>query len=260
MSKQQQQKDSLIAASNALGFQARQLRKAAEANDGSNVDVLLKTFKQIGDEAATDQRSAHDAEVARTAATIAPLIARAEASLTHTKTAVSEHGPLVRRLATLPFDAIRKQIPDRVVPGSLHSTITRVALLQRVIGEALEILNATDVELESALARVKRLTALDTSDAQRDVATLAYWLGPTGGGRGVTIEEKMRAANRLLAELAEDFLSGEGEKPVPSAPPAALPRETATISPLLWPAWEQGGVPLPAATDNTIPPSMANLK
>jgi hypothetical protein len=253
-------KDPLIAASNALGFQARQLRRAAEAGTDADAgteattDALLKTFHQIGrDDQAGEARARAEAE-ASISATVQPLIARAERVLEDSKKSVAAHQAQIKRLAALPFDSIRKHIKNRITPGSAHDTMSRVNLLQRTVAEAYEILtNANDGELEAALRRVKNLDALDSVDAQRLVAELHH---AARGSRGQTIEEKAGAVKRLLDELAADFASGEGA-PVPAPVPApAEPLEVAAVSPLFWATTEESGVALPPA----VKPAVSEVK
>src|SRR5439155_5539670 len=89
-----EQKDPLISASNALAFQARQLRKVAIANE-PKVDTLLKTPHELGAEDNTEKEQQREAQAARAAEVTAPLIARAQARLDDVASLIDEHGEFI---------------------------------------------------------------------------------------------------------------------------------------------------------------------
>jgi hypothetical protein len=150
---------SLKAVANALGYQARKLHAAATEHE-----ALLAKMRDLGD--AEQARVAQEREAVREARMkiVSPMIARGAEILKDISAAAKEARPVLARFDGFNWSAIIAGLPGSagVVPGSSESTRTRLALLERIVGELRDLLGGDSTsELKVQLREAEDLGATE---------------------------------------------------------------------------------------------------
>jgi hypothetical protein len=211
---------SLKAAANALGFQARQLHKAAHEHE-----ALLTKMRDLGDteraRAAEQKREA----IAERMKSIVPLIEHGRALLAEAESAEREARSFIARFDGVDFDAVQRSLPPAhgVVAGSEWSTSSRLSLLCRTVDEAREILRGNQSELTAQIMAAESLGATEevwrfnhpeaartmqspwSPDGRQTLARLERAIAT--GDRGTALRGKVGAIRKLLDLIGADILN-----------------------------------------------------
>jgi hypothetical protein len=156
--------DPLIAASNALGFQARKLRGAALASHESApkpvpVPDVIEKLASLGEAQRADESAERLSRREAALAGADALIDRARAVLEEKRRLRAEFSPLISRLHALDWEAITKRAHVHVVPGSMETVVTRIGHLRRSVDEvwhALVVDTGKELQLRRELRRQRR--------------------------------------------------------------------------------------------------------
>jgi hypothetical protein len=202
-------------ASNALAYQARKLREqATEAHEVDPAEVIDATVERLR---ALDagERAARQSEVEARAAEIrteyVPLIQEAERVLAENMAAIVEHGPFIRPLAEIDWQAVRARARNSSVTGSEHSTWTNLGLLQRAVEDAAVMLHNGERDLVHWLDKVKGITGHEPhepdkpEEAEMDRQYAANGLRAVIADRATSLRAKAAAIRKLLAQVAADL-------------------------------------------------------
>jgi hypothetical protein len=152
-------------ASNALAYQARKLREEAveaqQADSFEDIDTAVDRLASLATQHHESEQTQRETRAAATRAQYVPLIEKAERVLADNTAVVAEVAPLVRRLADLDWKAIRTRARNSLAVGSLHSTHTNLALLQRTVEEAVVLLRGDERDLVRYLTEIKSITGYE---------------------------------------------------------------------------------------------------
>jgi hypothetical protein len=193
-------KRSLQKAANVLGYASRTLRDEANALP-PEPDVVAR-LEALGTADAIEREQKADVQAAETRARYKPLIERAERCVADNAAAQREHGALIQRLARIDWGAVRSRARIVPTPGSFDDASTRLAMLNRTVSEAVDLLRGDDTELRDWLRQVKEFTGRET-ERSREYAVNGLTF--TLNGRAGSIRSKAAVIQRLLAAVERDL-------------------------------------------------------
>jgi hypothetical protein len=191
-------------AANVLAYESRKLREKAHED-------VLNRLHEIGKEEAYAERSRKQATAEEQIASIQPLIRRGRELLADTEAARTEAIAFVRRFDTIQWNDLLRRYPadHGTVPGSSHSTRTRIAHLHKLVNELSTLLAVSNAnELTVTLRRAEELSET-ASDAARYVVN--DLIRTTRGSAGESLREKVRGIKKRLLDLGDDILAPEAK-------------------------------------------------
>jgi hypothetical protein len=192
-------KSDVLKIADDLAAKSRILRRQAEeADTTANIDEAVHRLASLAAQQHASERSERDARAAEIRSQYVPLIERAERILADNTAAVAELGPFIRRLGDLDWKAVRARARNTSTPGSLHSTHTNLALLQRAVEDAMALLRGDERDLVRWLNEVKGFTGYE-GDPELDAVNL----NPAAAEASAKAGERTRqyAVNGLLGVM-----------------------------------------------------------
>jgi hypothetical protein len=205
-----------------LAAKSRILRKTATiatqpidaATDAALTAEIVERLAKLAAEHRGAEAAAHAEKANAARAAYLPLIEQAEKLIADNAAADAEIGPMIRGLSTIDWKGVRARARILPVPGSLEDANTRLALLQRTVDEAAELLRGTDDDLRRYADELKNV-----SDGGAQVVDYDQWArtaekareyyanGVRGAmnARGEMLRAKAGGIRKLLRELAADL-------------------------------------------------------